>query len=233
LKTISSFLIGLLYFLISLVTLAVLFCLPASKIKKLYARFDEKEEGWRIEALRSFVRKGETILDVGAGSGRFGKKMQEELGVKVTGVDVCDYSDGTLPFSLYDGAKLPFPDKSFDSVFFALVLHHTKNQESLMREACRVARREIIIIEDVYENPAERLFICWNDYATNILQGWIKVRKGHLFGDPFKMPMPLTFRSSKEWREFFKKFPVKIVSSEIKKSGYKPLRKITFRLEVI
>ena len=42
--------------------------------------------------------------------------------MKVMGIDVCDYSDGTIPFLIYDGVRLLFPNKSFDVVFLAFIL---------------------------------------------------------------------------------------------------------------
>lgn len=229
----QSLLFCLLYFLFSFFQLLVLFLLPSSRIRKIYSRLDTKEETKRIESMRPFVQRGDAVLDIGAGSGRFGKAVQEALGVQVSGVDVCDYSDHTIPFFVYDGKKLPFPDKSFDVLFFAFVLHHTRDQEILLREASRVARKQIVIFEDTYQIFFERWFTAWNDFHTNILQGWIKARKSYLKGDPTKMPMPLTFRSVQGWQEFFCKFPVKILSGEVRRMGYKPLMKITFCLSIL
>lgn len=220
------------YFLFSLFTPIALFLLPRKKVKKIFSRLDAKEEETRTETFRPFVRPGESVLDVGAGSGRFGRVLEERLKVKVTGVDVYDYSDHTIPFFTYNGKKLPFPDKSFDCVFFAFVLHHIRHQEEMMREACRVARGQIIICEDVYTNQVERLFTCWNDWHNNILQGWVKARKGYLKGSPAKMPMPLTFRSIQGWRDFFRQFPLELLSQAVRKSAYKPLTKTTFCLKI-
>lgn len=234
-ELITSLLFCILYFFISLVSLLVLFFLTPKKIHRIYHRLDLKEEGKRVESIRPFVQPGDSILDVGAGSGRFGRVVQEKLGVKVTGVDICDYSDHSIPFFVYDGKELPFPDKSFDVIFFAFVLHHIERdgQEKILREACRVARKKIVIFEDSYDYFFERLFTGWNDYHTNIFQGWIKSYKGYLKGNPAEMPMPLTFRSPEGWNNFFHSYPVKVVSQEVRKMGYKPLKKVTFCLEVI
>ena len=228
-----SLLFSLGYFFISLIQLVVLFLLSRNKIRNIYSRLDVKEEGKRIEGMRPHVTPGETVLDVGAGSGRFGKVVQEALKVKVTGVDVCDYSDHTIPFFVYDGKKLPFPDKSFDVVFFAFVLHHIRDQEVIFREACRVARHKIVIFEDTFVWPWEWLFTAWNDYHTNIFQGWIKYWKGYFKGSPAGMPMPFTFRSVKGWTLFFRDFPIEVVSAQVRTMGYKPLTKVTFCLKIV
>lgn len=227
-----SFFFVALYFIVSIFQLLVLLLLTPKRVKSIYARLDAGEEEKRIQSIKPFVLKDETVLDVGAGSGRFGKAVQERLGVKVTGVDVCDYSDYSIPFFVYDGKTLPFPDKSFDVVFFAFVLHHTRNQEILLQEACRVAKRQIVIFEDTYLYGFERYFVAWNDYHTNILQGKIKVMKGYFKGDPSQMPMPFTFRSVQGWKDFFKQFPVELSLSELRKTSYKPLQKVTFCLQL-
>lgn len=228
----SSLAFCILYTIISLVTLVVLALLPSRTIRRVYSKMDAKEEAKRIENMKPFVREGFEILDVGAGSCRFGKAVQDALKAKVSGVDVCDYSDGIIPFFVFDGNSLPFPDRSFDVVFFAFVLHHTTNQTELLREACRVARQKVILFEDTYDWPWERLFVAWNDFHTNILQGWIKAKKGHFKGDPTQMPMPYTFRSVPGWKDLFTTLPVTMTSCAIRRAGYKPLQKVTFCLDL-
>lgn len=229
---IGSFLFVFAYFFISLVSLVVLFLLPSKRIRAIYTRLDAKEEEERIQNICPHVHEGDTVLDIGSGSGRFGRTVQERLKIRVTGVDVCDYADSSIPFFVYDGVSLPFPDKSFDFVFLAFVLHHTTDHGVILGEACRVARKKIIIFEDTFDWPWERLFTYWNDYHTNIFQGWIKVHKGYFKRDPTRMPMPLIFRSLKGWRNYFAQFPVKIASEEVRKMGYKPLKKVTFCLDL-
>lgn len=220
------------YFLISLVILGVLSLLPAGRIRKIYTSSDRREEEKRIHAIRPFIRKGERLLDIGAGNGRFAKKVGESLDVEVVGVDVIDYSDGTIPFRIYDGENLPFPAKSFDAVFLAFVLHHTQDHEKVLREAIRVCRKKIIVFEDTYEWFWEKWFVLWNDYHTNILQGKIKAYKGFLKSDPSRMPMPYTFRTVSGWKGFFEKLSLKVESSSVRSMGYKPLKKVTFCLRV-
>src|SRR3989338_9737642 len=225
---IRSFLFVFLYFFISLISLIVLFLLSSKRIRAIYVHLDAKEEERRIQNIRPYVHEGDTILDIGSGNGRFGRAVQDRLKTRVTGVDVCDYADSTIPFFVYDGISLPFPNKSFDVIFLAFAIHHTTNHGVILGDACRVARKKIIIFEDTFDWPWERLFTCWNDYHTNIFQGWIKAHKGYFKGDPTQMPMPLTFRSLKGWRDLFRSFPIKVISEEVRTMGYKPLKKVIF-----
>lgn len=219
------------YFIFSLFTPVVLFFLPSAWVKRLFSRLDAAETERRIAVLQPFCEGG-AVLEVGAGSGRFSKTLSERLRVPTTGVDVCDYSDRSIPFFIYDGRRLPFPDKSYDIVFFAYVLHHTCDQAMMMKEACRVARRHIVIFEDTFTNAIEHLFAIWNCFHNNALHGWVRFRKGYTKGNMAKMPFPFTFRSIQGWRAFFTQFPVELVSQAVHSMGWKPLTKVVFCLKV-
>ncbi|MDO8494492.1 MAG: class I SAM-dependent methyltransferase [Deltaproteobacteria bacterium] len=220
------------YFVYSLFTPVVLFLFPSTWVKKLFHRLDVAEGERRIESFRPFVRAGEKVLEVGAGSGRFAKTLGKRLGVEAAGVDVCDYSDKEIPFYIYDGYKLPFPDKSYDVVFFAYVLHHVKHQEELLQEACRVAKRHVVIFEDIFSNRVERWFTVWNCFHNNFFHGWVRFLKGSTKGNMAKMPFPFTFRSVEEWKTLFRKLPLTLVSQETRGMGWKPLTKGIFCLKV-
>ena len=43
--------------------------------------------------------------------------------------------------------SLPWEDKSFDAVFLGMVLHETDNPLEALKEANRVARKQIVILE--------------------------------------------------------------------------------------
>lgn len=220
------------YFIYSLFHLIVLLLLPRKIFFSIYQNLELKEERKRIASLKDYLTAGERLLDVGAGSGRFGKKIQDDLNVIVQGVDVVDYAEASIPVHVYDGKKLPFPDKSFDVVLVAFVLHHITHQDVIFRELIRCARKKIFILEDTYDTPWQHLFIMWNDYHTNILQEHIKIGKGYSKSGVTDMPMPMTFRSVAQWKKFFSLFPLKVVDIAIRHSGYKPLSKVTFCLEV-
>lgn len=221
------------YALFSLVQLIVLACIPQQRFTRLYKSMECKEQKARITSLTPHLRPNEQVLDVGAGSGRFGRALEDALQVRMTGVDVIDYADPAIPVHLYDGNTLPFPDKSFDTIIIAFVLHHITNQEQIMAELTRCTRRQIIILEDTYDTPWQRLFVMWNDFHTNILQEYIKVWKGYSQPGVTDMPMPLTFRSVTQWMQFFKQYPVSLTTTTLRHAKYKPLSKVMFCLKVV
>ena len=89
------------------------------------------------------------VLDFGAGVGTSVPFMRRYMPrARLTCVDVSSKSleigrarfGGVAEFVLLDGARVPFPDESFDMVFAACVFHHIDQREhvTLLREMLRV-----------------------------------------------------------------------------------------------
>ena len=105
------------------------------------------------EHYRAFVRfaaehAGQTILDLGCGYGAYSLALAAE-GRKCVGGDVnlkylASASASGLPAVAVDSA-LPFPDRSFDTVMLLEVIEHVPQLEGILREAFRVARRNVLI----------------------------------------------------------------------------------------
>ena len=136
--------------------------------------------------LKEMIPVGATVLDIGTGNGSLAYALSQN-GLQVTSVDIVDKSrfKETVPM-IFDGAALPFENNSFDTVLIITVLHHTKNQMELVKEAKRVGR-EVIIMEDVYTNSIQKYLTFLFDSLIN-LEFW-----GH----------PHTNRSKTEWEELF------------------------------
>lgn len=108
------------------------------------------------------------ILELGTGTGVYGMEMARR-GAKVTGIDI---SLSAIKFAnnwakadkvnfkglVADCEDLPFPDKSFDVVFFGAMLHHFPDCTSPVREAVRVLKPggKLILVEPNGYNPVVR-----------------------------------------------------------------------------
>jgi SAM-dependent methyltransferase len=100
------------------------------------------------------LHDGDEILDVGCGNAH----LLRELALfrsfhRRVGLDLTVPQPLTVPdveLGAYDGQTLPFPDCSFDIVIFGYVLHYLTREHAvrLLSEACRVARRQVILLED-------------------------------------------------------------------------------------
>ena len=91
---------------------------------------------------------GETVLDLGCGYDAYSLALRE-AGRRCIGCDVSlDYlraavSSG-LPVAAVDSA-LPFGDRSFDTVLLFEVIEHVPEIEMLLKEAFRIARKNVLV----------------------------------------------------------------------------------------
>ncbi len=85
----------------------------------------------------------ESLLDVGAGSGRLRHVLGKACGF-YAGVDQSK-NDGVL---VADAHELPFPERSFDVVVSKQTLPHFENPERALAEMMRVARRGVVIQQE-------------------------------------------------------------------------------------
>ncbi len=97
-----------------------------------------------------------SVLDVGIGSGLFAEKFAARS-LQVSGVDTNpdmlkaakEYVPGAV-LKQGEAESLPFEDAQFDLVFLALVLHETDDPQKALREARRVGRHRVAVLEWPY-----------------------------------------------------------------------------------
>jgi SAM-dependent methyltransferase len=96
--------------------------------------------------LAELLPRDASVLDVGCGDGSLAKLICDRRpDVKMRGVDVLVRQRTAIPVEPFDGAHIPADNGSFDVVMFVDVLHHTDDPRLLLREACRVTRRNILL----------------------------------------------------------------------------------------
>lgn len=103
----------------------------------------------QAQALAGYLGAGDTLLDVGCGTGRLSLYLRDMYGADPMGIDVKDFRQVEIPFRRFDGTSIPFPDNTFDHVVVSEVLHHSHDPMALIAECHCVARRRIIVFEDV------------------------------------------------------------------------------------
>lgn len=164
--------------------------------------------------IASLLIKSNKILDIGMGSGHVCHELQKR-GYNVHPVDVVNLSfvPGLIP-EIYDGQRLPYADKTFNVALLLLVLHHTKNPESIIADAQRVAKR-VIISEDIYTNTYDKYLTFFLDSLLNL----------EFFGHPH------TNKSDKAWLDYFKKQGLQIEHAAYSKSLGGSLKNATYVLK--
>ncbi len=150
----------------------------------------ENEVGGRVAP---YLHRGQSVLDLGAGTGRVSGWLARKTGALPVLADVVDYGNRRRDLPLLrmdDPYHVPADDRSFDVVMLLFALHHNPHeaQGKVLAEAARLARRLVIVMEDT---PASRL-----DLVFNV--AWDKVLNLR-----HAVPTPFAFRSVDEWREVF------------------------------
>ena len=121
------------------------------------------------------LRAGDQVLDVGCGSGALGRSIEYSPKcpprVHVTGLEIYRRSEELTHIKFYDGQTIPYPNKSFDVVILADVLHHASDPKNLICECARVARRVLIIKDHKVDGFLSQQRISLMDWASNVQYG--------------------------------------------------------------
>ena len=110
----------------------------------------------RVTALSTEGLGVKNVLDVGTGTGVFAEAFSG-LNLQVTGIDtnldLLAVARKHTPAGRFQEAAaeaIPFGDSSFDLVFLGHVLHETDNRMKALKEARRVARLRVAVLEWPY-----------------------------------------------------------------------------------
>jgi SAM-dependent methyltransferase len=113
-----------------------------------------------------------TVLDVGSGDGLLAKRVMElRPDVRIRGVDVLPRSTSHIPVEIFDGVRLPFPDRSFDAVMMVDVLHHATAQDALLAEMARVTRGVVVIKDHLVQGVLAHPTLRFMDWVGNVRHG--------------------------------------------------------------
>lgn len=170
--------------------------------RKLLRPGAERRAGNTVERLRPDL-VGESLLDLGAGNGLIAQTVHERVGMRVELADVVDYRLTHLPLRLYpQGGAVPLDDKSVDTTLLYLVLHHADDPDHLLREAQRVTRRRILIMEGYIEDEDTTLCNAFFDWFLNrIIQG-------------ADINLPLNYRTIADWHTTFAAHGLTVVRTQ-------------------
>ncbi len=141
------------------------------------------------ERIGKLIPDDSSVLDVGCGDGQLARFIQtRQPNMQITGVEVLPRPDALIPTVEFDGHTLPRTDHSVDVVLFVDVLHHTADPLILLREAARVARRNIVLKDHLLEGFLAGPTLRWMDRVGNARHG---------------VALPHNYWTRARWRETF------------------------------
>jgi hypothetical protein len=126
--------------------------------------------------------------------------IAQNLPVDVHAVDVVNYIDNKkdISFSLLKpGSKTDYEDNYFNTTLLTNVLHHEEINENIIREAVRIAKYRIIVLETVPEDGSR------TEYLRTYANDWFYNRPLHYGKD---VPVPGTYELAENWPARFAKY---------------------------
>lgn len=178
---------------------------------------------YRAKRISSFIlphlKCEQKVLDFGCGDLLVGKYIKDRLNLDLTGIDVIDMNRTNINFLKYNGVKIPFKDKSFDTTYSSFVFHHIKNIPKLLTECLRVTKKRLLILEDVPKNNLEMFISKMLDYSNLLLSN--------------QMSIPLNFQSEKRWMKLLQQMNLNLVKAyDVRPNPIRPSRHIMFVVDL-
>ena len=113
-------------------------------IAKSYNELHKEEQLAKLNIIKKHLKIIPPLLDVGCGTGI----STDFFKVKSTGIDNCEemIKQGKSNLIKADAEKLPFKDKSFNTIISVTAFHNFKNMEKALKEIIRVSKNNNICI---------------------------------------------------------------------------------------
>jgi SAM-dependent methyltransferase len=153
-----------------------------------------------VSLVAPHLATGSAVLDIGCGSGYVARELAQR-GHAVQGVDIVDVRRvDTGPFALFDGVMLPFEDGRFDMVMLNFVLHHVPDEKkiALLRQAMRVSRGGLFVLEDTPETLFDRM---------------VSHQHGRAYRRKISSDAPFGFLTFEEWRWLFRGLGLSLIEA--------------------
>lgn len=138
------------------------------------------------QGLGDLLDRGASLLDVGCGDGSMAALLHDQCALsRVEGVDVLVRGKVDIPVTSFDGLNLPWADRSWDYVMAIDVLHHVEDQQALLADMLRVARRAVVLKDHLCENAFDR---------------WMLLKMDGVGNDRHGVTVPGRYLSRKQWQ---------------------------------
>jgi ubiquinone/menaquinone biosynthesis C-methylase UbiE len=156
---------------------------------KVFGWKRQREAAATLAHAKDYLTPGSIVLDIGSGVGYALNVLSEDYEATPIGCDVVPAAQHVHRYCIFDGWRLPFADKSVDVAMLIFVLHHAEDAAELLREAVRVSRRAVLVVEDT---PQTGFDARW---------GAIHIKT---FNKRHNIPWAGRIRTDQEWRQLFR-----------------------------
>lgn len=121
-------------------------------MKELYDTIGTRYSTYRqpdpriADLLHAEVRRTGTIVNLGAGAGSYEPRDRDLIAVEPSGLMISQRADSAAAVVQAHAEAVPFRDDAFDIAMAILSLHHWNDVERGLREARRVAKRQVVLL---------------------------------------------------------------------------------------
>jgi len=128
-------------------------------VKALFNAVMERRARRLLEQVGAWLPHEGRVLDLGSGTGHLSALLEREMQLDVIPADVSDmHVVGRPPVLIADGL-LPFEKGTFSAALLFFVLAYPNDPAGVLREAARVTRGPIIVVQTLYSG---RLGYAWH-----------------------------------------------------------------------
>lgn len=156
----------------------------------------------QFSVLEPYLHRDSTALDFGCGDMALDRAIVKAIpGIRITGIDIVNSKpelNKHMKFLVYNGATVPFKNKSFDVVYAYHVFHHCADPVGALSECRRVAKGRILIVESVLRSIFETPGFMIADFVANV-------------GRDVHIPMPFHVQTKAWWTETFVQLHLRVV----------------------
>jgi len=144
-------------------------------IAKSYNELHKEEQIRKLEIIKKNIKIISPLLDVGCGTGISTNYFNvESIGIDNSKEMIEQSKEGNLIYG--NAEKLPFPDKTFNTVISVTAFHNFKNMEEALLEIKRVSRNNNIAISFLKKSSKLNKFI-------NLLKKYFKFKEVDCYND--------------------------------------------------
>jgi len=181
-----------------------------SLLRTVHKPIYEHRQQVLVKLISPHLGPGARVLDIGCGFGHLGRALMDASkdSIQVEGLESVKRGNELIPITAYEGTRIPFPDRTFDAVILADVLHHDHDQERLLREAARVSRNVVIIKDHLRDGVLAQQRISFLDWAANA---------------GYNVPCLYEYHNLQEWRALVGKVSSGVVEERTSIDVYPPV----------
>ena len=151
-------------------------------LKELLDHVMDRRSDQLLAQVGQWIPAAGPVLDLGSGTGHFAEAVERRCGVDVVTADVSDiHVRGRPPIVI--GDALPFETDTFTAGLLLFMLAYPKDPAAVLRQAARVTRGPLIVVQTLSAGVAGRAWHCVREFIWTFAAFHVSKRVGYIPAD--------------------------------------------------